>query len=49
MAIIKNNSYNMSDEQKRIINILHDQKEEEKEMRKQIIDNLIQEVESWPL
>lgn len=48
-TILKNNSYELTDEQKRIINMLHNRKEEEKEMRKQIIDNLIQEVESWPL
>lgn len=48
-SILKNNSYELTNEQKRIINILHNVKEEDKEMRKQIIDNLIQEVESWPL
>ena len=49
LCILKNKKYELTDEQIDIINMLHDRKEEEEEMRKQIIDNLIQEVESWPL
>lgn len=46
-SILKNNSYELTEEQKENINILHDMREEDLEKRKELIDNLVKEIESW--
>lgn len=46
LCIIKNNSYDLTEDQIRTINLLHDEKEDNLE-RKAVIDSLIEEVNSY--
>lgn len=47
ICIMKHNSYNLTEEEINNINILHDRKEEDYEIRKQLIDNILEEVSLW--
>ena len=49
ICIINNNSYELTEEQIDNINILHDRKEEDIEVRKQLIDTMIEEIEEWQI
>lgn len=45
MCIIKHNSYDLTIEEQRNINILHDRKSEENDIRILLINNIIEEIE----
>ena len=45
LCILKHNSFELTKEEINNINILHDRKEEDFNIRKQLIDQIIQEVE----
>lgn len=47
MCIIKHNSYDLTIEEQRNINILHDRKPEENNTRILLINNIIEEIEKW--
>lgn len=47
LCYIHNNSYELTEKQIENINILHDRKEEDLDKRKELIDNLVKEIESW--
>ena len=47
ICILKRNSYDLSEEEINNINILHDRKEEDFEIRKQLIDEMMEEINSW--
>lgn len=49
MCIIKNNSYDLTEEQIENVNILHDRREEDLETRKQLIDEMMSEVIKWAI
>ena len=48
-CVIYNNSYDLTEEQINNTNILHDRKEEDFQIRKQLIDNLIKEISLWQM
>jgi len=49
MCILKNNSYDLTEGQIERVNMLHDMKPEYNEARKETIDEMIKEIESWQI
>lgn len=49
LCIITNNSYDLVEEQIDNINLLHDRKEEDQNTRKELIDEMIKEIELWQI
>lgn len=49
MCILHNNSYELTEEQIEAINILHDKQPEFDNVRKEIIDEMIKEIETWQI
>ena len=49
LCIIKHNSYELTEEEKNNINILHDLKAEENDKRLSLIEEIIEEIQSWQL
>ena len=47
MCYVKNNSYDLTEEQIENINILHDREEKDLEKRTKLIDDMMKELESW--
>ena len=49
ICIMKHNSYDLTEEEINNINILHDREEEKNEIRKQLIDSILEESSLWQL
>jgi len=49
LCYLKNDSYELTEEQIENINILHDREEKDIEKRRKLIDDMIKEIESWQI
>lgn len=49
LCFLKNNSFELTEEQINNINILHDKKEDDLEIRTKLIEDIIKEIESWQI
>lgn len=49
LCYLKNNSYELTEEQIKNINILHDRKQEENDERLNLVDEIIKEIELWQI
>ena len=49
LCILTNNSYDLTETQINNINLLHDRKEEDQDKRKELINEMIKEIELWQI